>query len=90
MAFLYAIYRKQIRLSFHILYFPLVLYAIASTISALAANRAIHAFGENALWFKIAIFPIALILFREVPRSRELALRMLLVFGAFAALYGLF
>ena len=90
MAFLYAIHRKQIRPSFHILYFPLALYAIASTISALAANRAIHAFGENALWFKIAIFPMALILFREVPRSRELALRMLLVFGAFSALYGLF
>jgi putative inorganic carbon (HCO3(-)) transporter len=90
MAFLYAIYRKQIRLSFHVLYFPLALYAIASTASALAANRAIHAFGENALWFKIAIFPMALILFREVPRSRELALRMLLVFGAFSALYGLF
>ena len=90
MAFLYAFYRKQIRMSFHILYFPLALYAIASTVSALAANRAIHAFGENALWFKIAIFPMALILFREVPRSRELALRMLLVFGAFSALYGLF
>ena len=90
MGFLYAIYRRQIRLSFHILYFPLALYAIASTASALAATRAIHAFGENALWFKIAIFPMALILFREVPRSRELALRMLLIFGAFSALYGLF
>lgn len=90
MAFLYALYRKQIRLSFHILYFPLILYAVASTASALAATRAVHAIGENALWMKIALFPMALILFREVPRARDLALRMLLVFGAFAALYGLF
>ncbi|HEX9500645.1 MAG TPA: O-antigen ligase family protein, partial [Thermoanaerobaculia bacterium] len=90
MAFVYAVYRKQTRPSFHILYVPLMFYAIASTVSALAATRAIHAFGENALWLKIALFPMALILFREVPRSRELALRMLLVFGAFSALYGLF
>ncbi|MDQ6799490.1 MAG: O-antigen ligase family protein [Acidobacteriota bacterium] len=90
MAFLYALYRKQIRLSFHILYFPLILYAVASTASALVATRAVHAIGENALWMKIALFPMALILFREVPRARDLALRMLLVFGAFAALYGLF
>lgn len=90
MAFLYALYRRQIRLSFHILCFPLVVYAIASTVSALAAPRAIHSAGEIALWLKIAIFPMALVLFREVPRSRELALRMLLVFGVFSSLYGLF
>src|ERR1700730_479266 len=34
MAFLYALYSKQVRPSFHILYFPLVVYAIASTVSA--------------------------------------------------------
>jgi O-antigen ligase len=90
MAFLYALYRRQVRPSFHILYFPLLVYAIASTVSALAAPRAIHAFGENALWMKAAIFPMALILFREVPRSRELALRMLLIFGVFSATWGLF
>ncbi len=90
MAFLWALYRKRIRTSFHILYFPLAVYGIDSTISAFVAPRAIHAFGENALWLKMALFPMALILFREVPRSRVLALRMLLIFGAFAASYGLF
>ncbi|HYS53371.1 MAG TPA: O-antigen ligase family protein [Thermoanaerobaculia bacterium] len=90
MAFLYALYRKQIRLSFHILYFPLLIYGIASTASALAAPRAIHAFGENALWLKMALFPMALILFRNVPRSRDLALQALLIFGVFSASFGLF
>jgi O-antigen ligase len=90
MAFAYAWYRKQIRPSFHILYFPLALYGIASTASALAASRHIHSFGEIALWGKIAIFPVALTLFRAIPRTRDLALRTLLAFGVFSAGYGLF
>jgi len=72
-----AIWRRELRPSFHILYFPLALYAIDSTISALFAFRAIHSLGENALWFKILLFPTALILFRNVPRVRQLALRAL-------------
>src|SRR5438105_392770 len=61
-----------------------------STASALAATRAIHAFAENALWLKMALFPMALILFRNVPRSRDLALKALLIFGVFSATWGLF
>lgn len=90
MAFLWALYRRQIHLTFHILYVPLIAYGVASTISALAASRAIHSFGENALWLKMLLFPMALTLFRIVPRSRILALRALLIFGAFAASFGLF
>ena len=84
-----AIWRRELRPSFHILYFPLALYAIDSTISALFAFRAIHSIGENALWLKMLLFPTALILFRNVPRSRELALRAMLAFGAFSAGFGL-
>jgi len=90
MAFAWAVYKKQIVLSSHIIYLPLIVYAIDSTISALAARREIHAFGEQALWLKICIFSVALILFREIPRARELALRALLIFGVFSAAYGLF
>ena len=84
-----AIWRRELRPSFHILYFPLALYAIDSTVSALFAFRAIHSIGENALWLKMLLFPTALILFRNVPRSRELALRAMLAFGAFSAGFGL-
>jgi O-antigen ligase len=90
MAFLWALYRKQITVSPHIIYFPLAVYGIASTVSALAAPREIHSFGENALWLKMSLFPVALILFRQVPRSRNVALAGLLIFGAFSACYGLF
>jgi O-antigen ligase len=84
-----AIWRRELRPSFHILYFPLALYAIDSTISALFAFRAIHSIGETALWLKILLFPTALILFRNVPRSRDLALRVILAFGVFSAGFGL-
>ena len=84
-----AIWRRELRPSFHILYFPLALYALDSTISALFAFRAIHSIGESALWLKILLFPTALILYRNVPRSRDLALRVILAFGVFSAVFGL-
>lgn len=89
-AFGWALYRRQIRFTWHILYVPLLAYGIVSTTSALAAPREIHSFGENALWLKMALFPTALSLFRQIPRSRLLALRTFLIFGAFAASFGLF
>jgi O-antigen ligase len=84
----YALYRGLLMPSFHILYVPLALYGLDSTISAFVADRRIHSFGENALWGKMLLFPAALILFRNVPRSRNAALRMFLIFGVFSASYG--
>jgi len=84
----YLLYKRVFTPSFHILYVPLALYGIDSTISALTAGRHIHSFGEGALWGKILLFPAALILLRNVPRARVAAIRMFLIFGVFAAGYG--
>jgi O-antigen ligase len=86
----YCLRRGLLKPSFHILYFPLVLYGIDSTISSLVAERHVHAFGESALWMKMLVFPTALILFRNVPRTRELAIRVFLAFGVFSAAFGFF
>jgi O-antigen ligase len=85
----YCLYRKLLTPSFHILYVPLVLYAADSTLSALLAERHIHSFGEAALWGKILLFPAALILYRNIPRSRYAAMKMFFIFGIFSAGYGL-
>lgn len=85
----YALRKRVLRPSFHILYFPLFLYGAVSTISSLASFRTMHSIGENGLWAKMLLFPTALILFREVPRSRIIALRCMLAFGAFASAVGL-
>jgi len=84
----YLLYKRVFVPSFHILYVPLALYGIDSTISALTAGRHIHSFGEGALWGKILLFPAVLILLRNVPRARVAAIRMFLIFGVFAAGYG--
>jgi O-antigen ligase len=84
----YLIWKKELRFSFHILYFPLFIYALDSSISSFANGASTHAFGEIALWLKCLLFPAALILFRNVPRTRELALRTFLIFGVFSSLYG--
>jgi O-antigen ligase len=84
----YGLYRRLFAPSFHILYVPLALYGLDSTISAFVAGRHIHSFGEGALWGKLLLFPAALILFRSVPRSRDAAIKMFVIFGVFAASYG--
>lgn len=82
--------RKQIRPSFHILYFPLAVYGIASTISSLVAPRRVHHDPlEIALWGKILLFAAALSLFRTVPRIRTLAVYAHVICATWIACEGL-
>ncbi|PYQ30556.1 MAG: hypothetical protein DMF56_07030 [Acidobacteria bacterium] len=67
----WAVARGELRFSFHILYYPLFLYGLVSSISALAAATHIHQGAEGALWFKMLIFPAAIILYREIPELKE-------------------
>ena len=69
----WAIARKETRFSFHILYYPLFVYGLVSTVSSIFAETRIHQGYEGMLWFKMLIFPCALILYREVPKLREYA-----------------
>ena len=85
----YCLYRGLLTPSFHIIYVPLAMYGVVSTLSALFAERRIHSFGEIALWGKILLFPAALILLRNVPLSRYTAMKMFYIFGIFTAGYGL-
>jgi len=85
----YCLYRKLLTPSFHIIYVPLAMYGVVSTLSAFFAERRIHSFGEIALWGKIMLFPAALILLRNIPLSRYTAMKMFFIFGIFTAAYGL-
>jgi O-antigen ligase len=67
----WAIARGEARFSWHILDYPLFVYGLVSSVSAIAATQRIHEGYEGALWFKLLIFPAAVILYREVPRLRE-------------------
>jgi len=80
-AVLIALKRRDIRVSYHILWFPLILYGVASSVSALASERSTHLWGDSVVWWKMSLFAGALMLFRAVPRSRTLAERMFLFFG---------
>lgn len=86
----YALSKKILRPSFHILYYPLALYGVVSTVSALAAPQRVHSYGEAMLWFKMLIFPCAVILYREIPKLRELALYAEIAFAVFVSSWGLY
>jgi len=85
----WAIARKEARFSFHILYFPLFVYGLASTVSTLFADERIHHDLEGVLWFKMLIFPCAVILYREIPRLRELATYAYGIVAGGGAIWGL-
>ena len=85
----WAMVKGQIRPVWHILYYPLFVYGVISTISALAAPRRIHQGAEVMLWFKMLIFPTALTLLTRVPRLRDWAMRAHVVFGVGMATWGL-
>jgi O-antigen ligase len=80
-----ALRQRLIRPSFHILYFPLFLYGVVSTVSVILSGRAVNGVGEAALWMKMMLFPTALIMFRQVPRSRLTALWAMLAFGIWSS-----
>lgn len=80
-----ALKKGAMKPSLHILYFPLFLYGTISTVSVLASGRAVNAVGEFALWGKMLLFPSALILFRNVPRARIIAVRSILAFGIWSS-----
>ena len=62
---------------------------IVSTVSSFFIEQPKHFYGESSLWGKMAIFPIAIALYRQVPRIRELALGAILFFGAYLSAFGL-
>lgn len=82
--------RGEVRFSWHILYFPLILYGIVSTTSAMLSGRRLHMAGEGMLWFKMLIFPAAVILFRTMPRFRELAVYAHVTFVCILSSWGLY
>lgn len=84
----WAIAKKEARFSFHILYFPLFVYGLASMLSSWFSTRHVYqAYG--ILWFKILIFPTAIMLYREVPRLRELATYCFAIVAGGGACWGL-
>jgi O-antigen ligase len=87
--FAWALARKEARFSFHILYYPLCVYGVASTLSAAFAEKRIHQGFEGMLWFKMLIFPCAVMLYREVPRLRELATYAYAIVAGGGACWGL-
>jgi O-antigen ligase len=81
LAFFIALGRRLIRLEFHILDLPLILYGMASSLSALAAPRSLHMWGDSVIWGKMFLLPATLVLFRAVPRAHTLAVRVFLFFA---------
>lgn len=85
----WAIGRREARFSFHILFFPLFVYGLATTLSSIAQGNPKQTFDQGIIWFKILMFPVALVLLRETPRLRELMPWVYAIFGGGIGCWGL-
>ncbi|HEX2122218.1 MAG TPA: O-antigen ligase family protein, partial [Thermoanaerobaculia bacterium] len=85
----WALARREVRFSFHILYYPLLVYGVVSTIAAIAAETRVHAAFEGMLWYKMLIFPAAIVLYRRFPRLHDLALYPFALLAAGSSIWGL-
>lgn len=86
----YAVVRGYLRVPFHPLYFPLSLYLVTSSVSAVISPNPWRSMLEVGEWFSFLAFPLALTLYRGVPELQNLFLRVFGVFGIFVSCYGLF
>lgn len=84
-----ALRRGLLRLSWHILYFPLIILGVISSFSALTGSPKIHAFGDVMLWFKMLSFPVAIVLLRELPGLGTWAVRSCAFLAASLSLWGI-
>jgi O-antigen ligase len=84
----WAIVRKELRPSFHIVEFPLALYALATVMAIFAPGHEIDT-GPAIIIHKILLFGVAIILFREVAEMRRLALMAHALFAVWIASAGL-
>lgn len=85
----WAVARREARFSFHILYYPLFVYGLVSTVSLIASGRGTAREFESVLWFKMLIFPVAVILLREVLSLRTGIVYAYAILGAGMACWGL-
>lgn len=85
----WALARREVRFSFHILYFPLVVYGLVSTIAAIAAETRVHAAFEGMLWYKMLIFPAAIVLYRRFPRLQDFVLYAYAILAGGSSIWGL-
>ena len=83
----WAIARRQMRPSFHIVAFPLVIFAIATTISVCIPGH--PKMGGQVIIPKILLFFAAIIILRNVPEMRRLSLMTHAVVATWIASAGL-
>lgn len=85
-----AVAKGYLRIPLHPLYFPLALYLVTSSVSALVSPNSWQSMLEVGEWFSFLVFPVALTLYRGVPELKDLYVRVFGVFGIFVSSYGLF
>lgn len=85
-----AIARRQLEIPFHPVYLPLGTFLAGSTLSAALAPDPLFSLRELGEWLAFLTFPLALALYRRVPRFATLAMRAFFLLAILLATWGIF
>ena len=87
-ALMVAIIKKQTEVRFHPLYFPLILFIIASILSSLFSATRMNSLADVGEAYSFLAFPLGLTLYRSIPRFHRVALSALLVLAIYLSAHG--
>jgi len=85
---MFAIAKKQVDLRFHPLYFPLILFIVASVISALFSATRVNSLLDVGEVYSFLAFPLGLALYRSIPRLHRVALSTFLILAIYLSAHG--
>ena len=85
---LVALGKKQTRVRFHPLYFPLILFIVASALSALFSRTPYVSAMDVGEAYSFLAFPLGLTLYRTIPKFHRAALSALLVLALYLSAHG--
>ena len=84
-----ALWRRELRVAFHPIYFPLLAYASASTVATIIHPSLWHRL-ELSEWFTFLVVPLAISLHRTTGVTIRVTILALLILAIGQGLYGLY
>lgn len=85
-----AIWKRQTTVEFHPIYFPLLLFIVASVISSLMSRNPARSLADIGEAYGFLTVPVGLTLYRSVPKLTRVAMTTLLILAVYLSLHGIY
>jgi O-antigen ligase len=85
-----AIWKRQTKVEFHPVYFPLILFIVASAISSLMSKNPAKSIADIGEAYGFLTVPVGLTLYRSIPKLTRMATGALFILTVYLSLHGIY